>query len=121
MLILLVEDDSFFRKFYAQKLTEKGYQIEEAGDGVEGLEKIRTKKPDIVVLDIIMPNKDGFEVLEALSQDDSLKKIPVLVFSTLGQESDMEKAKKLGAVDFVNKSLFDLDELVAKIKQITKS
>jgi CheY-like chemotaxis protein len=65
-----------------------------------------------------MPNKDGFEVLEVLSKDPNLQSIPVLVFSTLGTEQDVEKAKRLGAVDYVNKSFFDFDNLLAKIQTI---
>ncbi|OGK25061.1 hypothetical protein A3A46_04115 [Candidatus Roizmanbacteria bacterium RIFCSPLOWO2_01_FULL_37_13] len=121
MKLLLIEDDVFFRKFYVEKLKEKGFEIEEADDGEQGLEKTRSFKPDLIILDIIMPKKDGFEVLNTLHADDNLKKIPVLVFSTLGQESDVEKAKKLGAADYVNKSLFDFNDLLAKINILTKN
>ena len=120
MKLLLIEDDIFFRKFYVEKLKEKGFEIEEADDGEQGLEKIRTVKPDLIVLDMILPKKDGFEVLKTLQDDTSLKKIPVLVFSTLGQETDIEKAKKLWAADYVNKSLFDFNNLLAKINTLTK-
>ncbi|MBI4009486.1 response regulator [Candidatus Roizmanbacteria bacterium] len=120
MRILLVEDDKFFRKFYVEKLKEKGFEIGEADDGVQGLEKMKSFKPDLVVLDIIMPNKDGFELLSEVQNDIVLKKIPILVFSTLGQEADIDKAKKLGAVDYVNKSLFDFNDLIVKINTLTK-
>lgn len=119
MRLLLIEDDRFFRKFYVEKLQEKGFEIDEADDGIQGLEKMRAFKPDLVVLDIILPNKDGFEVLKEMQSDKNLKNIPVLVFSTLGQESDVEKAKKLGAADFVNKSLFDFNQLLEKINTLT--
>ncbi|OGK12183.1 hypothetical protein A2859_01010, partial [Candidatus Roizmanbacteria bacterium RIFCSPHIGHO2_01_FULL_37_16b] len=105
MRILLIEDDVFFRKFYVEKLKEKGFEIDEAGNGEEGIEMTRKLRPDLIILDIIMPKKDGFEVLNSLQSDNSLKNIPVLVFSTLGQDQDVEKAKKLGAIDYVNKSL----------------
>ena len=120
MKVLLIEDDTFFREFYASKLTEEGMEVEIAGDGIEGLEKINKVKPDVVLLDIIMPKKDGFEVLQTISQSPTLKKIPVIVFSTLGQESDMERAKKLGAVDYINKSFFDFDGLKSKIQAVAK-
>lgn len=120
MRILLVEDDTFFREFYAAKLKEEGMEVEIASDGEEGLEKAEKTKPDVMLLDIIMPKKDGFEVLQALSQNATLKKIPVIVFSTLGQESDVEKAKKLGATDYINKSFFDFDGLKTKIKAVSK-
>lgn len=121
MKILLIEDDVFFRKFYAEKLKEQGYEIDEASDGAEGLEKIMSGKPDLIVLDLIMPKKDGFEVLTARANNPAIKKIPVLVFSTLGQEPDVEKAKKMGANDYVNKSLFKFEDLIAKIKLLTKT
>lgn len=118
MKILLVEDDRFFRKFYVEKLKESGFEIDEADDGTQGLEKMRSFKPDLVILDIIMPNKDGFEVLKEIKTDSALNKIPVLVFSTLGQEQDVEKAKKIGAADYVNKSLFDFNDLLNKINTL---
>ena len=120
MKLLLVEDDIFFRKFYFEKLKEKGFILEEADNGEEGLEKIKSFQPDLVILDLIMPKKDGFEVLQSLQSDPSIKKMPVLVFSTLGQEKDIEKAKKFGASDYVNKSLFDFNQLLEKINTLTK-
>ncbi len=121
MKILLVEDDRFFRKFYVEKLKESGFEVDEADDGIQGVEKIRIFKPDLVVLDIIMPNKDGFEVLKEVRSDPVFKTLPILVFSTLGQESDVTKARQLGASDFVNKSLFDFNELLAKIKVLVQN
>jgi CheY-like chemotaxis protein len=118
MLILVIEDDVFFQKFYSLKLQEQGFQVDIAGNGEEGLEKIKTEKPDLIILDIIMPIMDGFEVLETLSNDQELKKIPVLVFSTLGQEKDVQKAIKLGARDYINKSYFDLKTLLTKISSV---
>lgn len=115
MKILIVEDDPFFQHFYARKLKESGYEVETANNGEEGLKMIDEAKPDLILLDIIMPKKDGFEVLQTLSQNQLTKKIPVLVFSTLGEKADVEKAMKLGAVDYVNKSFFDFDNLNSKI------
>ncbi len=115
MKILIIEDDKFFQNFYLIKLQEKGFQVDIASDGEEGLDKIKNNKPDLILLDIILPKKDGFEVLSSIANDNNLKNIPVLVFSTLGQESDIEKAKKLGAKDYVNKSFFDFDILFNKI------
>lgn len=118
MRILLVDDDQFFQKFYAAKLREKGFTVDTASDGVEALEKVKTLNPEIILLDLIMPNKDGFEVLEALTSDGTLKRVPVLVFSTLGQEKDVEKAIKLGAKTVVNKSYFDFEALLKKINDV---
>lgn len=119
MKILLVEDDKFFREFYAQKLREKGIDVIQAGDGEEGLRKVTESIPDIILLDLIMPVKDGFGVLEELSKNIQAKNIPVLIFSTLGQEKDIEKAMSLGARGYVNKSFFDFETLFAKITELT--
>jgi len=116
MNILIVEDDVFFQKFYSQKLLEAGFTVNVAIDGNDALVKARETKPDLIILDIIMPNKDGFEVLEDISKDDELKKIPILVFSTLGQDEDVQRALKLGAVGYVNKTFFDFGNLKAKIE-----
>jgi CheY-like chemotaxis protein len=120
MKILLVEDDVFFQKFYATKIKEKDVEVEVAGDGVEALEKLKAYTPDLILLDLIMPKKDGFEVLLALSQSPTLKDIPVLVFSTLGQEADVKRAKDLGAKDYVNKSFFDFDSLHQKMVSLVQ-
>ena len=121
MKILLIEDDVFFSKFYATKLKESNYEVTVAYDGEEGLLRIQEEKPDIILLDLIMPKMDGFAVLEALSKDNQLKKIPVLVFSTLSQDPDVERAKQLGARDYINKSVLDFQILIDKIHSIMQS
>lgn len=120
MRILLIEDDLFSQKFYSSKLKEAGSEVEIASDGEEGLKKAKEINPDIIILDIILPGKDGFEVLQNLSTDEKLKKIPVIVFSTLGQEQDISKAKQLGALDYIDKSSFDFKTLQAKISALVK-
>ncbi len=116
--ILIAEDDLFFQKFYSTELKEHGFEVEVAENGEEALKKLDTYKPDLLLLDIIMPKKDGFEVLKTLLADSKYKKLPIIVFSTLGQESDMEKAKQLGAHDYINKSFFDLETLINKIEAL---
>lgn len=120
MRILLVEDDKFFREFYAQKLREKNFEVLQAENGEEGLRSVQENAPDIILLDIIMPVMDGFEVLESLSQSEQTKSIPVLVFSTLGQEKDIEKAISLGAKGYVNKSFFDFETLFKRIVELSQ-
>ncbi len=120
MKILVADDDSFFRNFYSTKLKENAHIVEVASDGVETLEKIKTFQPDILLLDIIMPNKDGFSVLTELKKDPLTASIPVLIFSTLGQEQDVEKAKSLGANGYINKSYFDFPKMLEKIVEIVK-
>lgn len=121
MKILLIEDDKFFQKFYSTKLQEKKVEVEVASDGEEGLSKMRNTKPDLVLLDLIMPKMDGFAVLATRSQDENLKKIPVIVFSALGQEKDVENAQQLGANGYINKGSFDFNSMVAKINQVMSS
>lgn len=120
MYILLADDDTFFQKFYQSQLTAKGYEVDIAVNGAEAMTKMHEKKPHLLILDLIMPQKDGFEVLTEISMDPSLKDIPVLIFSTLGQEQDVKHAMELGAKGYVNKSFFDFDTLVAKIEQVSK-
>ncbi|MEO6509161.1 MAG: response regulator [Patescibacteria group bacterium] len=115
MKLLIVEDDTFFQKFYSNKLKEAGYEVEVACDGNEGLEKIISTKPDLILLDLIMPNKDGFEVLETVAKNPVMKKIPIIVFSTLGDESDVKRTMGLGVVDYINKSFHDIENLKKKI------
>lgn len=120
MYILIIEDDPFFQKFYSHEIAIHGYEVDVAENGKEGLSKALERKPDLILLDIIMPIMDGFEVLTALQKNANLSHVPVIVFSTLGQESDIIKAKKLGAKDYINKSFFDLELLLSKISAIIK-
>ncbi len=119
MNILVVEDDAFFQKFYVLKLQELGHTVELAPDGEVAIELLKNKIYDCVLLDIIMPKKNGFEVLEFASQQGIPQKTPIIMFSTLGQEDDMKKALSLGARDYANKAFFDFDTLVEKISAIT--
>lgn len=121
MKILIIEDDSFLQKFYLNKLLEQKVEVAVASDGKEGLVRMRDFKPDLVLLDLIMPKMDGFAVLTARLQDESLKKIPVIIFSTLGQEKDIENAQKLGANGYINKGSFDFKVMVEKINQVMNS
>lgn len=118
MKILIIEDDKFFQKFYSTKLQEEKQEVEVASDGEEGLIKMRDFKPDLILLDLIMPKVDGFAVLAARSQDENLKKIPVVVFSTLGQEKDIDNAQALGANGYINKGSFDFKVMVATINKV---
>lgn len=118
MRILVMEDDVFFQKFYSTKLAEQGFQVSVAGDGEEGLQMLPQVNPNLILLDIIMPKKDGFEVLKTLAANKNT--IPIIVFSSLGQETDIEKAKSLGAADYINKSFYDFDILLSKIYSFIK-
>lgn len=119
MTILLIEDDNFFQKFYSTKLRDNNVMVEVASNGEEGLQKMIEARFDLILLDLVMPKLDGFEVLRERAKNDDLKKVPVLVFSTLGQEQDIEKAIQLGATDYQNKTFFNFEELMKKIVTLT--
>lgn len=117
--IIVVEDESFLSKVLAERLEDEGFgHIDVAGNGEEALAMIKNHNPNIVLLDMILPKMNGFEVLEILQADPKLKKIPVLVLSNLGQDQDIEQAKKLGARDYIVKSNFSLQKVVEKIMSI---
>lgn len=117
--VLIVEDDKFLSELIATKLTKEGFEISVAGDGEEGLQKAIAEKPDIILLDIMLPGKTGFEVLTALKahEDATVKDIPVLFLSNFGQESKVQEGLKLGAKDYLVKANFTTGEIVDKIKK----
>jgi DNA-binding response OmpR family regulator len=116
--ILIVEDDKFLRELISQKLLKEGYDISEAVDGEKGLKAIKDEKPDLVLLDLILPGIDGFEVLSEVKEDALLSKIPVIILSNLGQKDDIERALKIGATDYLIKAHFTPAEIVSKVKGI---
>jgi len=119
--ILLIEDEKIMVNLLEKKLTKKGYDVSVAWDGKEGLGKIRKMKPNLILLDIIMPKMGGFEVMEEIVKDKELKKIPIIIISNSGQPVELGRAKKLGAKDWLIKTEFDPQEVLDKvIKQIGK-
>ena len=118
--ILIVEDDKFLRELIVQKLLKEGYDISEAIDGEEGIKKIKTEKPDLILLDLILPGIDGFEVLSRMKADEKLAKIPVIILSNLGQREEIERGLKLGANDYMIKAHFTPREIIDKIKTVLK-
>lgn len=121
MKILIVEDDKFLSELISTKLTKEGYEVSIALDGETGLEKAKTEKPGILLLDILLPGISGFEVLEQIkkSTDPEVKNIPVLILSNFGQESKVQQGLSLGAVDYLVKANFTTGEIVEKIRAIT--
>ena len=118
--ILIVEDDRFLSEMYSTKLTESGFEVEVAYDGNEGLRLIKELKPDLVLLDIVLPKMDGFEILERIQKDEASKNIPVIALTNLGQKEEVEKGIRLGASDYAIKAHFTPTEVVAKVKKILK-
>lgn len=119
--ILIVEDDRYISKMYQLKLSLEGYDVQVAENGKEGVEKIKEFMPDVVLLDILMPELDGFEVLKIIKEDATTKDIPVLIMSNLGQEDHVQKGMKLGAVGYVVKSQYTPSKVVEKIKSVIKT
>lgn len=113
--ILVAEDDKFLGSAYRAKLTKTGFEVQIATDGDEALTILKTFTPDIILLDLVMPKKDGFATLQELKALEEYKKIPVIVASNLGQKEDLDKAKALGAIDYIIKSDLSLDALISKI------
>ncbi|OGF49606.1 hypothetical protein A3G55_02075 [Candidatus Giovannonibacteria bacterium RIFCSPLOWO2_12_FULL_44_25] len=118
--ILIVEDDKFLRDLIVQKLKREGFLTFEALDGEEGLKMVEEKLPDLILLDLILPGLDGFEVLRRVKGDKQLSQIPVIVLSNLGQKEDMDRALSGGAEDFMVKAHFTPNEIIAKIKVVLK-
>ena len=116
--ILVAEDDKFLANAYRVKLTKANYDIKLASDGEELLSIIDEFQPDLILLDLVMPRKDGFAVLTELRQNPKWAKVPIIVASNLGQKEDVEKAVKLGATDYVVKSDLSMKDLVIKISSL---
>lgn len=116
--ILIIEDDKFLRELISQKLLKEGYDIAEAIDGEKGVESVKTEKPDLILLDLILPGIDGFEVLARIKSDPDSAQTPVIILSNLGQKYDIERGLKMGAVDYMIKAHFTPKEIIEKIKLV---
>lgn len=114
--ILVIEDEKFLKKIYQTKLTLEGFIPILASNGAEGLDAIKKEKPDLILLDLIMPVKTGFEVLEEIKKNKSFKSIPVIVVSNLGQEDDKKRVLELGAQEFIIKSDSTIQGIIEKIR-----
>ena len=115
-VILLVDDDLTLREMYEERLKAEGFDIIQASNGEEAIKKAKENKPNIILLDIMMPKINGFDVLKELKADPDLKEIPVIVLTALIQDVDRVQGKKLGAVDYIVKSETMPGEVIAKIQ-----
>ncbi len=115
--ILIVEDEEIVLGLLQKKLSQEGYEVSVARDGEEGLKKMMEIKPDLVLLDVVMPKMGGFEVMEEMQRDRELKKIPVIVVSNSGQPVEIDKVRELGARDWLIKTEFDPQEVIDKVKK----
>ncbi len=118
--ILIIEDDKFLRELISQKLLKEGYDIVEAVDGEKGIKSIKDEKPDLVLLDLILPGIDGFEVLARTKKDQNTAQVPVIILSNLGQKDDIEKGLKMGAAGYLIKAHFTPAEIIEKIGAVLK-
>lgn len=118
--ILIVEDDPLMSRMYQKIFSFEGYQLDIAGDGEEGLEKIRTQKPNLILLDVMMPKMNGFQVLEKIKADPETKKIPVIMLTNLAGQADAEKAITMGAVKYIVKSEYEPKQVTNMVKEILK-
>ena len=115
--VLIIEDDKFFRDLVANKLSKEDFEVLKARDSEEAFAILKRESPSLIILDLILPGLDGFEVLSLLKKDKKNGGIPVIVLSNLGQKEDIDRAKSLGAVEFMIKVNFTPDEIVAKVKR----
>lgn len=116
--ILFIEDDENLVSSVKTFIEKEGYDFSSAFDGEEGMLKVKSAQPDLILLDIILPKKNGFEVLKELKENPELKNIPVVILTNLEQESDIEKALSLGAYTYLVKANYSLEEMVRKVKEI---
>ncbi|MBI1961433.1 MAG: response regulator [Parcubacteria group bacterium] len=116
-IVLLAEDDQFLRRMYATKLSQAGIETVLAEDGKQALDCARKAKPSLVLLDILMPKMDGFEVLAEMKKDPNLKDVPVVLLTNLSEVEDVARAKKLGASEYLIKAHFLPSEVLAMVRR----
>jgi len=118
--VLIVEDDNMISSIYKTKFEADGFAAVVAGNGAEGLDIARKEQPDIIMLDVILPQIDGFSVLEELKKDKLTKDIPVIMLTNLGTDEDKAKGEKMGAVDYFVKASLTPAQISEKIKKHLK-
>jgi len=118
--ILIIEDDRFLRELMVRKIVKENFNSLEANSGEEGLEILKKEKPDLILLDLVLPGIGGLEVLKRIKQDQSIKSIPVIILSNLAEPEEIEKGIKLGAADYLIKAHLTPREIIEKAKTILK-
>lgn len=115
--VAIIEDEPFLASMYTTKFELEGFEVLRASNGEEGLKAIQDGKPDLILLDVIMPKVDGFEVLEKLRANPETATMPVILLTNLGQRTDIEKGLSMGATDYIIKANYTPAQVVAKVKQ----
>jgi CheY-like chemotaxis protein len=118
ILILVVEDDKFLRELLVRKLLAEKFVVENAIDAEGAFSILKERKPNIILLDLILPGVSGFDILARIKAEQATADIPVIILSNLGQKEDVDRAKSLGAQDFMVKANFTLDEIVEKVHSV---
>ncbi len=116
--ILLVEDDPFLVDIYTTKLRSSGFNVEVASDGSQAISKLKERQPDMVLLDIVLPRFDGWDVLKSLGENKTIKNTKVVVLSNLGQKSDIDKATRMGAIKYLIKAHYTPSEIIDEISEL---
>ncbi|MEK7150810.1 MAG: response regulator [Patescibacteria group bacterium] len=116
--ILLIEDDKFLIKLYSEKLVREGFEVSMAISGEEGLKKIERERPDLILLDIILPQKNGFDILSEVKLNPNTNSIPVIMLTNLGQDADIKTGMDLGAADYLIKTDFSINDLPERIRAV---
>jgi len=117
-IILFIEDEPALQKTFGDILKQEGYEMISALDGEEGLRKVKEKKPDLILLDLILPKVNGFDILKQLKADPETEDIPIIVLTNLEGTGDIEKALELGATTYLVKASYSLEEVVEKVKKV---
>ncbi|OGZ65501.1 MAG: hypothetical protein A3C50_00525 [Candidatus Staskawiczbacteria bacterium RIFCSPHIGHO2_02_FULL_43_16] len=116
--ILIIEDDDFFRGLIGKKLLFEEFDVYMASNGEEGVSKLKEHKPDLVLLDMLLPSMDGFEVLTKIKEDSVLALTPVIIASNLVEKEDVDRALKMGAIDYMIKSQYTPEMIIEKVKKV---
>lgn len=118
--ILIIEDEATLQKALSEFLSLEGFEVLNALDGEIGIQKAKAEIPDMILLDIILPKKDGYEVIEDLKREEKTKNIPIILLSNLGSSEDVEKAFSLGVTNYLVKADYKLEDIAKKIKEMLK-
>jgi len=118
--ILIVEDEPSIRKVVVEALKQEGFEVQGAMDAPQAEALLMDFKPDLILLDLVLPGKNGFEFLKEIKESEKTKKIPVIILSNLGDEEEIQQSLKLGAADFLIKADYDLGEVIEVIKKYLK-
>lgn len=120
-LLLVAEDDQFYANLYRTKLEKEGFGVVTAANGKETLELLKKHNPNLIILDLVMPEMDGFEVLKKIKEEKSLHDVPVIILSNLGQQEDIDRAQALGVFKYIIKSNVSIHQMVESVEEALAS